>query len=198
VRSLLVVLLLVLVAAAVLAARTRSGRETPLPTPRPTSVPTVTVVTSSACQYRLAANGAKLPDPGCTPGAANPELTHEVLCAPSFTTRKYRHVTEAQKRRAFTRYGIVSHAAGEYEVDHLLALEDGGANDDANLWPQPAPDFHRKDLVETYIHRQVCGGSLDLAGAQQQITTDWTGLLEPAIRLGIAPKDHDDEGDEVD
>jgi hypothetical protein len=156
---------------------------------------------SNGCAYRAAANGARLPDPACTPGAANPQLSREVLCAPGFTTRQYRNVTEAQKRRAYMRYGIASHAAGEYEIDHLLAIEDGGANDDANLWPEPAspePGFHQKDLVETYVHRQVCAGTLDLAEAQHQIASDWTALLDPANRAGLAPKQHTDDGDESD
>ena len=201
-RPVLVVLLVLLLAAAVLVARTGGGRSQ---TPAAPAVarPTATLILSigpptktSGCQYRTASNGALLPDPACTPGAANPQLTMDVLCAPGFTTREYRHVTEAQKRRAYLRYGIASHATGEYEVDHLLALEDGGANDDANLWPEPAPGFHQKDVVETYVHRQVCAGGLDLAEAQRQIAADWTSLLDVATHAGLAPKQHSDDGDE--
>jgi hypothetical protein len=209
VRAVLLVGLALLLAAAVLTARTRAGRgETPppaaAPTARATTPPVVTLGVlskTSGCQYRNAANGALLPDAACTPGAANPQLTRDVLCAPGFTTRQYRHVTEAQKRRAYSRYGIATHAAGEYEVDHLLALEDGGANDDANLWPEPAgpsAGFHQKDVVEAYVHRQVCAGTLDLAEAQRQIASDWTSLLDVASHAGLAPKQHTDDGDESD
>jgi hypothetical protein len=164
------------------------------------SVPTVApVVTKTAgCQYRTAATGVLLPDPACTPGEANPALTRGVLCAPGFRTRAYRHVTEAQKRAAYARYGVVSHAASEYEVDHLIALEDGGANSDANLWPEPAPGYHEKDVVETWVHRQVCAGALDLAQAQRMIAADWTMLLSAARAADLPPKAHgpDDEEEE--
>jgi hypothetical protein len=205
-----VVLLLVVV---VVVARTRVGRETsPVAVPPPTTAeptaakvapaPTLGLVTrSSGCQYRVSPGGAMLPDTACTPGATNPELTRDVLCAPGFSTRRYRRVTEAQKRAAFARYGIGAHAAGDYEVDHLIPLEDGGANEDANLWPQPAspqPGFHQKDLVETYVHREVCAGVMDLGEGQLQIASDWTVLLTAATRAGLAPKSHTDDGDESD
>lgn len=204
--SLLVLVVLLLLAAGV--AMARSGpRRAAAPPATTATLPLVAVPTlgpptkTSGCQYRTATNGALLPDTACTPGAANPDLTREVLCAPGFTTRQYRHVTEAQKRRVYSRHGIATHAAGEYEVDHLLAIEDGGANDDANLWPEPAspaPGFHQKDLVETYVHRQVCAGALDLAEAQRQIASDWTSLLAVATQAGLGPKQHTDNGDESD
>ena len=227
-RRWLPVLLVLLLVVVVLAARTRAawappgpeaplappGLETPLATPGPetplatpaatttVAVPTLGPATkSSGCQYRTAPSGAILPDTACTPGATNPELTREVLCAPGFSTRPYRRVTEAQKRSAYARYAVGAHAPGEYEIDHLVALEDGGGNAAANLWPQPAspePGFHQKDLVETYVHRQVCAGAMDLLEAQQQIAADWTALLPHAIRANLAPKQHGEDGDESD
>ena len=41
-------------------------------------------------------------------------------------------------REVYREYGIVERTTGEYEVDHLVALEDGGSNDIANLWPEAA------------------------------------------------------------
>jgi hypothetical protein len=196
--------LLVLLIVAVVVARAAPRRPVATATPQPTpAAPTVAVPTvpTAACHYRAGASAALLPDRDCTPGATNPELTRDVLCAPGFNTRRYRRVSEAQKRAAFVRYGIASHAAGEYEIDHLVALEDGGSNEAANLWPQPArpqPGFHEKDLVETYIHRQVCAGTLDLADGQQRIASDWTALLEVAARAGLPAKSHSDDGDELD
>jgi hypothetical protein len=146
----------------------------------------------------VAADGAVLPDAACTPGATNPELTRDVLCAPGFTTRPYRRVTEGQRRSAYARYGIGARASGEYEVDHLVAIEDGGANDDANLWPEPGPGYRQKDLVETYVHRQVCAGALDLADAQQRLAADWTRLLEAATQARLPAKQHSEDGDESD
>jgi len=65
----------------------------------------------------------------------------------------------------------------DYEEDHLISLELGGAaSDPRNLRPEPyfATDGARvKDLVENKLHDLVCSGALGLAAAQQAIATDW-------------------------
>ena len=83
---------------------------------------------------------------------------------------------DSVKNQAYAEYGILSHATGQYEVDHLISLELGGSNDIANLWPEPAdprPGFHEKDKVENYLHDQVCNGSMSLQDAQYKIANDW-------------------------
>ncbi len=85
----------------------------------------------------------------------------------------------SEKDQVYAEYGIASHTAGEYEVDHLVSLELGGSNDIANLWPEPAsprPGFHEKDKVENYLHDQVCAGKISLADAQYQIATNWLSV----------------------
>jgi len=68
-------------------------------------------------------------------------------------------------------------ATGDYEEDHLISLELGGApSAEANLWPEPyhAPDGARvKDAVENKLHTLVCGGTITLATAQHAIATNW-------------------------
>jgi hypothetical protein len=57
-----------------------------------------------------------------------------------------------------------------------VSLELGGANDIANLWPQPYGGpwgAEAKDRLENRLHRLVCSGELDLAAAQHEIATDW-------------------------
>ena len=76
----------------------------------------------------------------------------------------------------YREYGIVERTAGEYEVDHLVPLEVGGSNDIANLWPEaaePGPGFHEKDLVENYLHAQVCAGAISLQDAQRAVADNW-------------------------
>ena len=71
-------------------------------------------------------------------------------------------------------------AAGAYEVDHFIPLELGGSNDIKNLWPEPAdpaPGFHEKDVVENYLHSQVCNGTMTLGEAQKFIATDWLDIF---------------------
>ena len=76
----------------------------------------------------------------------------------------------------YASYGVAHHGRGEYEVDHLVSLELGGANDEANLFPEaalPRPGFHEKDRLEDRLHELVCDHALSLGAAQQMIRTDW-------------------------
>lgn len=131
---------------------------------------------TSGCQPKGA-----LPDASCTPGLFDPSLTRDVLCNATFTTKSIRNVPLSEKDAVYSEYGIVSHQPGEYEVDHVISLELGGSNDIANLWPEaaePRPGFHEKDLVENYLHKQVCSGAISLQDAQQKIATNWLQVYQ--------------------
>ena len=70
-------------------------------------------------------------------------------------------------------------SAGEYEYDHFVSLELGGAvNDPRNLWPEPGASPNPKDSVEDELHRQVCDGEMTLAQAQHAIATNWLALAK--------------------
>jgi hypothetical protein len=140
------------------------------------------------------------PDPQLTPGVANP-LLHATLppdphdkhniCSKAFTTRDYRHTTAAMKAEAYRKYGVVKgqgDCAKGCEIDHSEALEDGGADVQENLWPEPyepRPGAHEKDRLETVLHNLVCAGKLDLEDAQHEIATDWIASYEK--RIGPVP-----------
>jgi hypothetical protein len=63
---------------------------------------------------------------------------------------------------------------GDYEYDHLVSLELGGAvNDPRNLWPEPGGSPNPKDSVEDALHRMVCDGEITLTEAQHIIATGW-------------------------
>ncbi|MGI8419211.1 MAG: HNH endonuclease [Candidatus Levyibacteriota bacterium] len=131
---------------------------------------------TSGCQ----GNGA-LQDLQCTPGTVDASLTKDVLCSATFTTKSVRNVPSSEKQEVYSEYGIPSHQPGQYEVDHLVSLELGGSNDIANLWPEaaePRPGFHEKDLVENYLHKQVCAGSISLQDAQQKVATNWLQIFQ--------------------
>ncbi len=119
-----------------------------------------------------------LPDAACTPGAIFADVTKDQVCVPGYS-KGVRNVPDSVKNQVFDEYGIASHSAGEYEVDHLISLELGGSNDIANLWPEaaePRPGFHEKDKVENYLHAQVCNGAMSMADAQNIIATDWLSV----------------------
>lgn len=129
---------------------------------------------SSGCQV-----SGPLQDITCTPGAVDPSLTKDVLCSSAFSTKSVRNVPSDEKMQVYEEYGIASHKPGEYEVDHLISLELGGSNDIANLWPEtaePRPGFHEKDMVENFLHEQVCNGGITLPQAQQQISSNWLAV----------------------
>jgi hypothetical protein len=120
---------------------------------------------------------AVLNDLTVTPGAAG-TMTTAQLCAADFHTGSVRNVPESLKQRVCRSYGIAKAdcTGKKYEIDHLISLELGGTNDQANLWPQPyfpKPGAKEKDVVENYLHRQVCSGAMQLADAQKAISTDW-------------------------
>ena len=74
-------------------------------------------------------------------------------------------------------------SAHDYEYDHLVSLELGGADNDArNLWPEPGASPNPKDAIENALHRMVCDGQVRLAEAQRIIATssDYEAAGSPA------------------
>ncbi len=133
-------------------------------------------------------NGA-YPDPACTPGAIFEGLSVEEMCVSGYT-KAVRNVSVALKRQVYAEYGLsYPQPTGAYEADHFIPLELGGSNDIANLFPEaadPDPGFHEKDIVENYLHKEVCSGAMTLAAAQQAISTDWL-----AVYNTIPPEERD-------
>lgn len=120
-------------------------------------------------------NGS-LPDSQCTPGAVFPNVTKEQTCVQGYT-KTVRSVSISLKKKVYRAYGIAYPPPfGSYEADHFIPLTLGGNNDIANLFPEaaePRPGFREKDLVENYLHEQVCLGNISLASAQKKISTNW-------------------------
>lgn len=120
-----------------------------------------------------------LPDPNCTPSAADPRVTQDnidsTICVSGYSSsvRPPVSVTEPQKLASMKAYGL-SDSPSNYEFDHLIPLELGGAPDDLrNLWPEPHSSSYVKDAVENYLHEQVCSGNMKLKEAQDLIATNW-------------------------
>jgi hypothetical protein len=137
-----------------------------------------------SCHYRYA-GADPLPDPACTPGAINPQVTQadigSTICTSGWTAtvRPPVDITDPEKVGSAAAYGYTgSFATAEY--DHLVPLELGGdPNDPANLWIEPndrpaaVSVYNSKDTLEGALKRLVCSGRLALADAQQAIATDW-------------------------
>jgi hypothetical protein len=116
-----------------------------------------------------------LSDPSLTLGDIF-DVTAQDLCVAGYS-KKVRNVPEEMKRQVHLEYGITSHGAGDYEVDHLISLELGGSNSIKNLWPESHLTWpwnaQVKDRLENRLHELVCSGRLELKVAQDAIALDW-------------------------
>jgi hypothetical protein len=150
------------------------------------------------CHYVVldAAAGKYLPDPHCTPGATNPQVTQanlaSTVCKSGYTAtiRPPEDITGPEKRASEAAYGLMG-SGKTTEYDHLISLELGGDPDSAlNLWPEPnatsaAGVNNPKDHIENELKRLVCDAVhgrpyLPLAKAQYLIATNWTTAVATA------------------
>ena len=153
------------------------------------------MIAVSHCSYRTGRGCSRVPPPGschvhgsledrgCTPGALDPAVTQatisSTICRPGGYTDSVRppeSYTEPLKYREMAAYGFGGQSAGNFELDHLIPLELGGAPaDPRNLWPEPHGSkrgAYQKDTVENQLHDQACGGQTSLAQAQRD-SLDW-------------------------
>jgi hypothetical protein len=128
-----------------------------------------------------------LPDPTCQPGAYNPDVTQatidSTICVSGWTAtvRPSTSYTNALKVKQIAEYGYDDTSTSDYEEDHLVPLELGGApKSEQNLWPEPRygdGTAASKDSVETKLKKAVCNGTVRLDDARAAIASDWTTAL---------------------
>jgi hypothetical protein len=129
-----------------------------------------------------------LPDPGCTPGATDSNVTqadiYSTICVSGWTStvRPPENYTEQLKFKSIEEYGYSDTYASDYEEDHLIPLELGGSPTSVyNLWAEPhygTFTSYDKDALENYLNAQVCDGKMTLAQAQQEIASNWVQYWE--------------------
>lgn len=145
-------------------------------TPQPTNAPSGTPPEPSPAHAAAVPVTIAMPNARLTPGATFGGATAADVCTPGWATR-HRDVAAEQYREVYGQYGIrYPQPSGTYELDHLIPLELGGDNANANLWPEaaaPTPGFHQKDELEDALHERVCAGSIGLAEAQHDIASNW-------------------------
>ncbi len=120
------------------------------------------------------------PDARLTPGATVAVTLAQVCSAPA--GEETRVVPASVARQVFLKYGIHNPKPRAYEVDYLITPALGGSDDIDNLWPQPYSESiwnaHVKDALEDHLRRQVCAGTLALAVAQRELSTDWVAAYK--------------------
>jgi hypothetical protein len=121
-----------------------------------------------------------LPDRRCSPGAFYAGVTKAVLCSPAFQPSNIRAMTKQLKHAVEIAYGM---APRKYhrtlEIDYIVPLELGGANNLANLFPESQtadPGYLAKDRLELKLHDLVCAGKMTLTTARQSIAANWISL----------------------
>jgi hypothetical protein len=139
----------------------------------------------------ISAFAGDLPDSNRTPGSANPMVTQaniqDTICKHGWTKiiRPPVSYTNKLKKKQMAELNL-SGKPSDYEEDHLISLELGGnPTDPKNLWPQLWSGewgAHKKDVIETYLKRQVCKNNMPLADAQHWIATDWIATYKQFIK----------------
>jgi len=129
-----------------------------------------------------------LPDRSCTPGSYNPNVTqstiNSTICVSGWTAtvRPPTSYTNPLKAQGIIDYGYSDTSMSDYEEDHLVPLELGGApRDPGNLWPEPhygTKTASTKDGVETKLKNAVCNGQVTLSAARSAIRNNWTTALQ--------------------
>lgn len=130
-------------------------------------------------------DGQPLPDPHCTPGAINPQVTQDTIkdtiCRSGWTktVRPPTSLTDRMKAESARSYSVAAGQKGEY--DHLVSLELGGAPDDPrNLWVEPGSIPNPKDSVENKLSDAVCSSLIPLSVAQTAIASNWVTAFDQA------------------
>ena len=153
-------------------------------TPPPTAVTDTPLPPTATTSTVPSEDAPYLPNPAWQPGAYNPDVTQDTIqntiCVSGYTKtiRPPASYTDALKVQQIAQYGYSDTNTADYEEDHLIALEIGGApKDPKNLWPQPRNtqpyNAAVKDTLEFTLYRMVCAGNITLAEAQNAIVTDW-------------------------
>lgn len=117
----------------------------------------------------MASNFPEVPDRDKTPGQ---------LCTrvdPDFKELRYkeqipvcnRNVRTSLKHKVYSSYGIPTEDQREFTIDHLIPLSLGGANYQANLWPQHNSISTAK--VEAQIYQRIRKGEITQKEAIEEI-----------------------------
>ncbi|MHB8717352.1 MAG: hypothetical protein ACYDAC_00455 [Candidatus Dormibacteria bacterium] len=143
---------------------------TAAPTDAPTVVPTDPPVPPPADPCHVH---------GVTYCSLNPDVTQasigSTICVSGWTStvRPSESYTYNLKRQQMAEEGLPG-STRDYEEDHRMPLELGGAPSDvSNLSPESPPSPNPKDSDETSLKYDVCDGRMSLVAAQAQMVSTW-------------------------
>lgn len=124
-----------------------------------------------AAAVYVVAEPVSRPNAELTPGAVAVDIDIYEMCTPGYSQAHRLPFGEAGERERYVRvmnaYGIPRASWRSYQMDHLVPLCLGGADVEANLWPELWPQARDKDKIEAKACRQVCAGDRGLVDAQR-------------------------------
>ena len=160
--------------------------------PRTETPKSQTAVLGSSEVPRRAGDPSLYPGLG-TPGRADPNISQaviaETICRTGFA-KAVRPSGALLSRLKLQRMQEANAPGtpGDYEFDHIIPIELGGCTYcNENLWLEPLADARQKDLVENYLHHEVCVGRLPLSAAQKAIADDWYSVYLTIMGQGRPP-----------
>ncbi len=125
------------------------------------------------------------PNPTLSPGLIATDNLNDLTSHSACGTYSecHRNTTDAQKRTVRAEYPT---CPPEQEIDHILPLSIGGADDVKNLWCQPLNNmwngqnwgYKTKDAIESYLASQVKNGKIAPKIAQECILNDWIACYQ--------------------
>jgi hypothetical protein len=125
--------------------------------------------------YNVASATTRAPVPGAVDPAVTQATVRQTVCrlGYTFTVRPPREWSHEIKAR----YLAEQHLPGrvqDYELDHLIPLNLGGAPQDIrNVWMQRWDEAKVKDDEELALYYAVCAGRMTLDEARRQILDRW-------------------------
>lgn len=143
------------------------------------------------------------PNPSLSPGLIATSNLSDLTTTQSCGTYSqcHRNTTEEQKKQVHTEYPTCPTGAGQSEIDHIIPLALGGADDVKNLWCQPDINpwngenygYHTKDKLESFLVIQVKAGAMTPKNAQACIINDWVKCYQQYIanKYGSIVSPHD-------
>lgn len=144
----------------------------------------ITFVFLMFAKYSLADLNDGLPNQTLTPGILNPNVhdsnINNTICISGWTKtiRPSSSYTNSLKFKQIKEYNYSETDPRKFEEDHKIPLALGGHPADLkNLWPQPRFgewNSEKKDVLESFLHKEVCKGNVPLADAQSIFMRDWT------------------------
>ncbi len=112
----------------------------------------------------------------------NPDVTQatigETICVPGWTAtiRPPSSYTSALKIKQIAAEGLADTNPSDYEEDHRMPLELGGApSDPLNLSPESHSGSYLKDADEDSFKFGICRGTWTLTQAQTMFVARWLG-----------------------